>query len=139
MGQDIDTELARLRKIAWRMDALFFIPGTNLAVGLDSILGLIPVVGDGAAKIPAIWIIWKAKDLGASPGALAYMAANLVIDFTIGSIPLIGDLFDIAYNANIRNVRLLEKNLAKQAAKARPVSRPRDRTVTLPHRHPQIT
>lgn len=120
--QDIDFELARLRRVAWRMDALFYIPRTNFSVGLDNILGLIPVVGDIASVTPSFWMIWRAYKLGASPGALAYMLCNTVTDLLIGSIPLIGDIFDVVYNANIRNYRLLEKNLAKRAARARDIS-----------------
>lgn len=119
--QDLDAELARLRKVAWRMDAIGFVPGTNISWGLDNLLGLIPVVGDLMTLAPSVWIVWKAKELGATPGALAFMTANVVVDLLIGSIPLVGDLFDVVYNANIRNYRLLEKNLAKRAARAKEV------------------
>lgn len=119
--QDLDAELARIKRVAWRMDALFFIPRTNLSVGLDNILGLVPVVGDALALGPSVWIIWRAHKLGATPGALAYMSLNLLADVVIGSVPVAGDVFDVWYNANIRNVRLLEKNLAKRAERARAV------------------
>lgn len=121
IAQDITFELTRLRKTAANMDALFRIPGTKITVGLDSILGLIPVVGDAAALGPSLWIIWRAKQLGATPGALAYMLLNTLIDFVIGSIPIVGDIFDMIYNANIRNVAALEINLDKKAARARMV------------------
>lgn len=119
--QDLDTELENLKSIARRLDALFRIPGTRLTVGIDNILGFIPVIGDAAALIPALWVVWKARQLGATTGAQIVMLGNLAIDLVIGSIPLIGDLFDIAYNANIRNVRLLEANLAKRADRAQAV------------------
>lgn len=117
----LDDELARIRRVAWRMDALVMIPGTNYSLGLDNILGLVPVVGDALALAPSIWIVHRAYRIGASPGALAFMVANLVADVLIGSIPIVGDLFDIAYNANIRNYRLLERNLTERANRARPV------------------
>ena len=129
--QNIDDELKRLRDIAWRMDALFYIPKTNLSVGLDNILGLIPVVGDVATMAPSVWMIWKARKLGATPGAIAYMTSNLLTDMLIGSIPLIGDIFDVAYNANIRNYRLLEKNLNKRADSAAEVFEPSPRPITM--------
>ncbi|WP_235862098.1 DUF4112 domain-containing protein [Roseovarius litorisediminis] len=113
--------MERLKHVAQRLDALFRIPGTKLTVGLDNLLGFIPVIGDAAAMAPALWLVWKARQLGATPGALAYMMFNLVIDFVIGSIPLIGDLFDIAYNANVRNINLLEVNLARRTQRAQPV------------------
>jgi hypothetical protein len=119
--QDLDYELARLRRVAWRMDALIYIPRTNISVGLDNILGLVPVVGDVATLAPGAWMVWKAHKLGATPGALAYMIGNLVVDVVIGSIPVIGDAFDVLYNANIRNYRALERNLNRNAASAKEV------------------
>ncbi len=119
--QDLDTELFKLKRVARRLDALFRIPGTRLTVGVDNLLGFIPVIGDIAALAPALWIVWKARQLGATPGAQVVMLANLAVDVVIGSIPLVGDLFDIAYNANIRNVRLLEANLRRRTAQARDV------------------
>lgn len=105
------------------MDALFRIPRTKVTVGLDNILGLAPVVGDAAALIPSLWIIWQARKLGATPGALAYMVMNTGNDFVIGSIPIVGDVFDMTYNANVRNVAALERNLEKTATSAKEVSR----------------
>ncbi len=126
--QDIDFELARLRRLAYRMDAIFFIPGTNISIGLDNILGLVPVVGDFLALLPSAWTIRRAHGLGATPGTLAYMTMNTVLDFVIGSIPVIGDIFDAIYNANIRNFKALERNLNKKAARAKPV-----RTTQIMH------
>ncbi|QDC10136.1 DUF4112 domain-containing protein [Oceanicola sp. D3] len=123
-GPAVDAEIAALHRLARRMDALFRIPGTSVDIGLDTFLGLVPVVGDALAAAPGVYIIVKAHRLGASPGALAYMALNTALDWSIGSIPVVGDIFDAAYNANIRNVALLEKNLAKQAARARDVTSP---------------
>ncbi len=122
--QDIDFELSRLRKTARRMDALFYIPRTRISIGFDNILGLVPVVGDFMALGPALWMIWKARQLGATPGALAYMLFNVTLDLLVGSIPIAGDIFDMLYNANIRNYRALERNLNLQAASARMVHDP---------------
>lgn len=118
---DIDFELARLRKLAWRMDALVQIPGTKFTVGLDNIVGLIPVVGDALTALPSFWMINQARKLGASPGTLAYMIFNTGLDFAIGLIPMVGDVFDVLYNANIRNYKALERSLNKNAARAKPV------------------
>ncbi|WP_341366255.1 DUF4112 domain-containing protein [Yoonia sp. BS5-3] len=119
--QDIDFELARLRKLAWRMDALFYIPGTKISVGFDNLIGLIPVVGDALATLPSLWMITRARKLGASPGAIAYMIFNTFVDMAIGAIPLVGDIFDVLYNANIRNYNALERSLNKKAARAKTV------------------
>lgn len=119
--QDIDSELARLARLAMRMDAIFVIPRTRFTVGLDNILGLIPVVGDLLTLGPSVYIIWRAWKIGATPGAIAAMIGNLLMDLAIGSIPVVGDIFDVAYNANIRNFRILRANLNKRTARAREV------------------
>ena len=121
-GPAADREIARLRDLARRMDAIFRIPGTRIDVGLDSILGLFPVAGDALAALPGLFIIWKARELGAPRSALVRMGFNAGIDWALGSVPILGDIFDAAYNANIRNVALLERSLAKQADRARVVS-----------------
>ncbi len=124
---DIDQELALLRKVAMRMDAIFTIPGTRVTVGLDNIFGLVPVVGDLLAMAPSVWMIHRAHKIGATPGTIAYMSLNTALDFVIGSIPIIGDIFDVVYNANLRNYRALETNLNRRAARAREV-----RTTRIP-------
>ncbi|MFQ1699963.1 DUF4112 domain-containing protein [Loktanella agnita] len=124
ISHDIDFELSRIRRVAYRMDAIFFIPGTNISIGFDTLLGLIPVVGDAIAALPALWMIRQAHQLGASPGTLAYMTLNTTLDFAIGSIPIAGDIFDALYKANIRNYKALARNLEKRAASAREVKEP---------------
>lgn len=118
---DIDEELRRLRIVAMRMDALFYIPGTKISIGLDNILGLIPVIGDLASVVPAVWMIHRAHKIGATPGAVAYMSFNTLLDLIVGSVPVVGDIFDVLYNANLRNYRALEVNLNRRAARARQV------------------
>lgn len=121
IGQDIDYEMARLRKKAWRLDAMFFIPKTNFSIGMDNIWGLVPVIGDFISMAKSLLMIRKARQLGATNGTIAYMIGNLLVDATIGSIPLIGDIFDIWYNSNIRNYRALEMDLNKRTARAKTV------------------
>lgn len=116
---DIDDELRRLRKVAMRMDALFYIPRTRISIGLDNILGLIPVVGDLVSVAPSVWMIHRAYKIGATPGTIAYMSLNTALDLVIGSIPIVGDIFDVLYNANLRNYAALEVNLNRRAARAR--------------------
>lgn len=118
---DIDEELRRLRKVAMRMDALFYIPRTRISIGLDNIIGLVPVVGDVASVVPSVWMIHRAYKIGATPGAIAYMCLNTTLDLVIGSIPIIGDVFDVVYNANLRNYRALETNLNNRTARAKDV------------------
>ena len=119
-----DREIDHLDRLAQRMDSLFRLPGTRIRIGLDSLLGLIPGVGDVAALMPAGYIILRAHRMGASRPVLARMAVNTGIDTVVGSIPLIGDIFDVGYKANRRNVALLRRHLEtkKGAASDAPVS-----------------
>ena len=121
MEQDIDFELARLRKLALRMDAFITIPGTRICIGFDNLIGLMPVVGDLLTALPGLWTINQARRLGASPGTLAYMVLNTAFDTAIGMIPVVGDVFDVFYCANIRNYRTLERSLNKKAARTKTV------------------
>lgn len=106
-----DAELERLEKLATQMDASVKIPYTGIKLGLDSIIGLIPGVGDVGMGCVASWIVLRAWRLGAGRGAILHMLWNLGLDVLIGSVPLVGDLFDVAWKANIRNVKLLRRHL----------------------------
>lgn len=118
---DIDRDLDQLRRVAMRMDALFTIPRTRVTVGLDNILGLVPVVGDLLAVGPSLWMIWRARQIGATPGTLAYMTLNTTLDLLVGMVPVAGDIFDVLYNANLRNYAALESNLNRRTSRARAV------------------
>lgn len=101
--------LQRLRKISWLFDELFRIPGTNMTVGLDALLGLFPGGGDLAGGAISIYAILIARKVGAPPPVIARMAINVVVDALLGSIPLLGDVFDAAWKANRKNLDLLER------------------------------
>lgn len=107
-------DIDRLHRIATRMDSAMRIPVLGVRVGWDSILGLVPGIGDALALAPAGYIVKEAHRLGASNAVLARMGTNIGIDFLIGSIPLVGDLFDVGWKANTRNVSLLRNHLEKQ-------------------------
>ena len=118
MDVNIDTRLQKLEKLAYRLENLLPIPGTDLRFGVDAVLGLLPVVGDVVAVIPGAYIMVEAHDMGASRRLLIRMALNLGVDVVIGLVPGIGDLFDVAWNANTRNVALLRRHLETQTAHA---------------------
>ncbi|MTD95151.1 DUF4112 domain-containing protein [Hyphomicrobium sp. xq] len=110
----VEAALARLNMVARTMDSLFAIPGTRLRLGVDSVIGLVPVVGDIVAHAVAAYLIWEAKQLGVSKLTLWRMVGNTLIDTVVGAVPLVGDAFDVVFKANMKNMRLLQRHLEKQ-------------------------
>jgi hypothetical protein len=106
--------LARLEALAKLMDGSFTIPGTNIRMGLDGIIGLVPVAGDLVSGIISSYLIWEARQLGASRWVIGRMMANTLLDTTIGAIPVAGDAFDVLFRSNMRNMALLRKHLARK-------------------------
>ena len=104
-----EASLARLEALAHLLDSAFLIPGINRRVGLEAIIGLVPVVGDIAGMVISSYIVAEARRLGAPRWVIARMALNVAFDGAVGVVPLAGDLFDAAFKANIRNVRLLRR------------------------------
>ena len=94
------------------MDRAFRIPGSPIRVGLDAVIGLLPGVGDVLGGAVSTWFLFTAARLGAPPAVLARMGLNVAIDALCGAVPLLGDLFDIGWKANVRNLALLEAHLA---------------------------
>lgn len=99
--------IRRLRSIARLLDESIPLPG-GYRIGLDPIIGLIPGLGDAIGALFALFVIVEARRLGASMSVLARMIGNVLLDAAVGSIPIVGDLFDAAYKANKRNIDLLE-------------------------------
>ncbi len=97
------------RKFAELLDNWFTIPGTKIKVGLDPILGLVSGIGDLAGASLSVYFMFYATRLGANTSVLLRMFMNIMADMTIGLIPILGDLFDVAWKANLRNAELLEK------------------------------
>lgn len=110
-----DGRLTHLRRFATWLDAGIAIPGTSVRFGLDPILGLIPGVGDAAGAVLAAWILLEAFRMGTSRSTLVRMAGNVALDAGLGAIPVVGDVFDFVWKANLRNVTLLERHLAAPA------------------------
>ena len=95
-----EQRLNQFRFIARLMDDQFRVPGTSLRFGLDSILGVVPGLGDALTSAISLLIVHHAWASGASKLTLARMLGNVGIDFLVGSVPLVGDLFDVAFKAN---------------------------------------
>ncbi|MBL8660752.1 MAG: DUF4112 domain-containing protein [Rhodospirillales bacterium] len=105
--------IRRLERLAELLDDRFRIPGTRWRFGLDSLIGLVPGVGDAAGAIMSAYIIAEAARLGLPKRAVLRMLANLGIDTVLGAVPLAGDLFDVAYKSNRRNVNIALDHLKK--------------------------
>ena len=105
---DIAARLARIRRVAWVVDAAFHIPGTRFRFGLNSLIGLAPVAGDAVLGLVSLYIVQQAHAMGVPAPKLARMVGNVVLEVAAGSIPVAGDLFDVALKANLRNVRIVE-------------------------------
>jgi len=102
--------LKQLNYLAKLMDAQFRVPGTNFRFGLDGIIGLIPGAGDLSTFAVSGYMLWIMANNGASGFVLARMTFNILIDAIVGAIPILGDLFDVAFKANMRNMRLMQQH-----------------------------
>ena len=93
------------------MDSAIGIPGTKFRIGLDPIIGLLPGGGDTAGLILSSYIVLEAARMGASKSTLSTMAFNILLETVVGTVPVVGDIFDVAWKSNIRNIELLEEHL----------------------------
>ena len=110
-----DVAIARVRKLARLLDSALRIPVLGIRVGLDPLIGLIPGLGDAAGAVLAAWVVLLAARLGAPPAVVLRMLGNVALDAVIGAVPVLGDLFDVAWRANTRNVALLDRYLESPA------------------------
>lgn len=104
--------LKRLDKLALLLDSRFTIPGTKIRIGLDALIGLAPGIGDAIGALLSLWIVFSGIRMGASFGTIVKMLFNVGIELILGVIPVIGDMFDLVWQSNNRNVELLREELA---------------------------
>ncbi|WP_281982731.1 DUF4112 domain-containing protein [Thalassorhabdomicrobium marinisediminis] len=116
-------DLAHLDRLSSMLDSRFRLPGTKMRFGWDTIVGLVPGVGDAVMLVPAGYLMFQAYRLGARKRTLARMALNTGVDTTVGAIPLLGDLFDMAFKSNNRNVAILRKEIERRGAAPAPTRR----------------
>jgi hypothetical protein len=103
-------DLRWLEKISTLLDSQFRIPGTNFRFGLDPLLGLIPFVGDASTfLVSGVLIIYMSR-YGVSTKVLILMLLNIILDAIVGGIPIVGSIFDFAYKANDKNIKLLKEH-----------------------------
>jgi hypothetical protein len=113
MGRDPMAVRQRIEAMEHLLERSFVIPGINRAVGLDAVAGLVPVVGDVLAAALGAYIVWEAHNLGLPKWKLWRMAGNVAFDTAIGAVPLAGDLFDLLFRSNTRNLKIVKRHLDK--------------------------
>jgi hypothetical protein len=114
-----EDRLRRLDRLSRLLDNAFAIPGTRFRIGLDGILGLIPGIGDATGAALSIYLIFQAARLGLPVSTLLRMVGNVALETVVGAVPIVGDIFDIVWKANIRNMALLRGHRPLAVAKAR--------------------
>src|SRR5271167_130510 len=105
--------LDRLDLLATAFDTAFIVPGTNVRFGVESLLRLIPGIGDAAASVLSCYLLYEAHRLGVPRLLFARMLINVLLEGTVGAVPLAGDAFDVLFRANRRNIALLRKHFAR--------------------------
>ncbi len=113
IGRDPASVRRRIEAMEALLERAFPLPGTSRRIGLDSIIGLVPVLGDVVTAAMGAWLVWEAKNLGMSRFHIARMTGNLAFDTVIGFIPLVGDAVDFLFRSNTRNLRIVKRWLDK--------------------------
>ena len=113
MGTDPHSVRQRVEALEKLLERSFVIPGTKIPFGLDSVIGLVPVIGDLITAAMGAYMVWEARNLGMSKWQLMRMSANIGIDSALGAIPLVGDAFDFIWRSNSKNLRIIHKHLDK--------------------------
>ena len=106
-----DARYRRIRNVAILMDAAVRVPGTRFRLGLGSLIGLPPVAGDTLLTAISLWIVWEAQKLGLPRAKIVRMLGNIAIETALGSVPVLGDLMDVVWKANLRNLAIIEDYL----------------------------
>lgn len=101
----------RLEQMERMLEDMVTVPGLNRRIGLDAVVGLVPVVGDIAGAAFGAYLLWEARNLGMGKLAMTRMAGRIGLDTAIGAIPFAGDLFDFVYRSNTRNLKTIKKHL----------------------------
>ncbi|GAA0759278.1 hypothetical protein FHS52_000813 [Erythromicrobium ramosum] len=118
-GTDPASVRARVVAMEKLLERSFVIPGVNMPVGLDALIGLVPVLGEIVTTAMGAYIIWEARNLGLSKWKLARMGANVLFDTAIGAIPLVGDAVDLVFRSNTKNLKIILKHIDKHHPETR--------------------
>jgi Domain of unknown function (DUF4112) len=106
--------IERLDKLSRLFDTAFLLPGTNVRFGIEAVMRLVPGIGDAAASALSCWLLYEAYRLDVPKPVFARMLANVAIEGVAGAVPLVGDLFDVGFRANRRNVKLLREHFERE-------------------------
>ena len=113
LGTDPASVRQRVEAMEKILERMFVIPGIKKPVGLDALVGLVPVLGDIAATALGAYIVWEAKNLGMSKWQMTRLVGNVGTDWLLGLIPLVGDVTDFFFQSNTRNLRIIKRHLDK--------------------------
>jgi len=116
---DRASALGEVEVLAWLLDNSIPLPGTGRRFGIDAIIGFVPVVGDLVSGGIGLFVIWRASRMGLPRVVVARMLANSAIDFVVGSVPVLGDAFDLWFKANTRNLGIMRRHLERPDASTR--------------------
>lgn len=118
-GRDPADVRRRMEAMEKLLERSVTVPGTSIGVGLDAVLGVIPVVGDAIAAALGAYLLWEAKNLGLPRWKLWRMAGNIAFDAAVGAVPVAGDLFDFAFRSNSRNMKIVKRHLDRHHPQTR--------------------
>ena len=121
MGRDAASVRRRVEAMEMLLERAFTVPGTNYRFGMDSVVGLVPILGDLVTAAMGAWLIWEARNLGMSKFHIARMTGNTAFDTAIGFVPLLGDAFDFVFKSNTRNLRIVRRWLDKHHPETRTI------------------
>ena len=113
LGTDPHSVRRRVESLEQLLEGLFEVPVLGRRIGLDAILGLVPVAGDAITAVLGLYLVWEARNLGMPRWQLWRMAGNVGIDTLVGAVPVAGDLFDLLYRSNTKNLKIIRKHLDK--------------------------
>ena len=118
-GNDPASVRARVEALEFLLERSFKVPGTNMPIGLDALVGLIPVLGDIVTTALSAYMVWEARNLGMSKWQITRMSANVAFDAALGFVPLVGDAADFVFRSNSRNLKIIKKHLDKHHPETR--------------------
>ncbi|MBO6608448.1 DUF4112 domain-containing protein [Altererythrobacter sp.] len=118
-GTDAQSIRQRVEAMEMLLERSFKVPGTNIPIGLDAIIGLVPVLGDIVTTALGAYMVWEARNLGLPKWKLWRMAGNVALDTAVGAVPVVGDAADVLFRSNTRNLRIIKKHLDKHHPETR--------------------